>query len=121
MSEMFMAFQTGMVGIHAKIKVRRYNGADDKRGKLVESTVGRFIFNEKIPQDLGLVADRENDPYSLEVDFLCDKNQLKAIIDRCYRVRAKPSKYQSWSNFEYTCNEDSGFEDFISMKHFDES
>ena len=42
-------------------------------------------------------------------------------IDRCYRVRAKPSKYQSWSNFEYTCNEDSGFEDFISMKHFDES
>ena len=42
-------------------------------------------------------------------------------IDRCYRVRAKPSKYQSWSNFEYTCNEDNGFENFISVKHFDES
>ena len=33
--------------------------------------------------------------------------------DECYRVRAKPGKYQSWSNFEYTCNENSGFEDFI--------
>ena len=33
--------------------------------------------------------------------------------DKCYRVRAEPSKYQSWSNFEYTCNEDSGFEDFM--------
>ena len=33
--------------------------------------------------------------------------------DECYRVRAKPSIFQSWSNFEYTCNENSGFEDFI--------
>ena len=33
--------------------------------------------------------------------------------DECYRVRAKPGKYQSWSNFEYVCNENSGFEDFI--------
>ena len=33
--------------------------------------------------------------------------------DECYRVRAKPVGYQSWSNFEYTCNENSGFEDFI--------
>ena len=41
--------------------------------------------------------------------------------ERCYRAMAKPSECQSWSNFEYTCNEDSGFEDFISMKHFDES
>ena len=35
--------------------------------------------------------------------------------EKCYRVRAKPSEYQSWSNFEYTCNENSGFEDFIKM------
>ena len=33
--------------------------------------------------------------------------------EECYRVRAKPEKHQSWSNFEYTCNENSGFEDFI--------
>ena len=39
---------------------------------------------------------------------------------RCYRSMAKPSEYQSWSNFEYTCNEDSGFDDFIPVKHFNE-
>ena len=86
MSEMLMAYQTHMVGLHARVKVRMYAGEDDERGKLVESTVGRFIFNQKIPQDLGYVEDRENDPYSLEIDFLCDKKKLGQIIDRCYRV-----------------------------------
>ena len=86
MSEMLMAYQTGMVGLHARVKVRRYADEYDDRGKLVESTVGRFIFNQNIPQDLGYVEDREADPYSLEIDFLCDKKKLGQIIDRCYRV-----------------------------------
>ena len=38
--------------------------------------------------------------------------------ERCYRAMAKPSEYQSWSNFEYTCNENSGFEDFIKHDDF---
>ena len=42
-------------------------------------------------------------------------------IDRCYRVQAKVDNCQDWNNFEYTCNENSGFENFRSMKHFDES
>ena len=83
LDEMLMAYQTGVVGIHAKVKVRMYKDKEDA-GKLVESTVGRFIFNQGIPQDLGFV-DREQDPYSLEVDFLCDKKKLGAIIDKCYR------------------------------------
>lgn len=83
LDEMLMAYQTGVVGIHAKVKVRMYKDDEDS-GKLVESTVGRFIFNQGIPQDLGFV-DRETDPYSLEVDFLCDKKRLGAIIDKCYR------------------------------------
>ena len=83
LDEMLMAYQTGVVGIHAKVKVRMYKDKEDE-GKLVESTVGRFIFNQGIPQDLGFV-DREQDPYSLEVDFLCDKKKLGAIIDKCYR------------------------------------
>ena len=41
--------------------------------------------------------------------------------ENCYRVQAKPEKYQSWSNFEYTCNENSGFEYFMPVKHFGES
>ena len=83
LDEMLMAYQNGSVGIHAKVKVRMFAEGDD-RGQLVESTVGRFIFNQGIPQDLGFV-DRGADPYSLEVDFLCDKKKLGAIIDKCYR------------------------------------
>ena len=77
MAEMMMAYQTGAVGIHAKVKVMR-------DGHMVESTVGRFIFNEGIPQDLGFV-DREKDPYGLEIDFICGKKQLTAIIDKCFK------------------------------------
>ncbi|NLK73489.1 MAG: DNA-directed RNA polymerase subunit beta' [Clostridiales bacterium] len=80
--EMLMAYRTGNVGLHAKVKVRKKLSPDD-RGKLVESTVGRFIFNEKIPQDLGFV-NRNTDKYSLEVDFLCDKKRLGTIINKCF-------------------------------------
>ena len=38
--------------------------------------------------------------------------------DKCYRTQAKSIEYQSWSNFEYTCNENSGFEDFIKYDDF---
>nr|WP_315025104.1 DNA-directed RNA polymerase subunit beta' [uncultured Aminipila sp.] len=83
--EMMMAYQNGVVGLHAKVKVRRYLDENDERGKLVESTIGRFIFNSNIPQDLGYI-DRKVDKYALEVDFLCDKKKLGQIIDKCYRV-----------------------------------
>ena len=83
-NEMLMAYQNGVVGLHAKVKVRMF-AENDSRGRLVESTVGRFIFNENIPQDLGYV-DRSVDQYSLEVDFLCDKKKLGQIIDKCYRA-----------------------------------
>jgi DNA-directed RNA polymerase subunit beta' len=83
--EMLMAYRSGVIGLHARVKVRRFSDEDDSRGKLIESTVGRFIFNEKIPQDLGFV-DRATDKYSIETDFLCDKKRLGQIIDRCYRL-----------------------------------
>ena len=35
---------------------------------------------------------------------------------KCYRAQSKANEYQSWSNFEYTCNENNGFEDFIAIK-----
>lgn len=81
--EMLMAYQNHTVGIHAKVKVRRRAFPGDP-GKLVESTVGRFIFNQGLPQDMGFV-NREEDPYSLEVDFLCDKKKLGVIIDKCFK------------------------------------
>jgi DNA-directed RNA polymerase subunit beta' len=81
---MIMAYRAGVVGIHAKVKVRRFAYPGDP-GKLVESTVGRFIFNEGLPQDLGFV-DRTKDPYSLEVDFLCEKKALGKIIAACFKA-----------------------------------
>ncbi len=84
--EMLMAYRNDQVGLHSKVKVRRFASEEDKKGKVIESTVGRFIFNEKIPQDLGFVKNRAEDPYSLEIDGLCDKKKLGEIIDRCYRV-----------------------------------
>ncbi len=81
--EMFMAYDNKIVGLHTKVKVRRRLNEDDP-GKLVEGTVGRFIFNEKIPQDLGFI-DRSKDEYALEIDFLCTKKKLGVIIDKCFR------------------------------------
>ncbi|WP_041701802.1 DNA-directed RNA polymerase subunit beta' [Gottschalkia acidurici] len=81
--EMYMAYQNKAVGLHARVKVRVKLSQDD-RGKLVESTVGRFIFNEHIPQNLGFV-DRSKDKYSLEIDTLVDKKMLGKIVDKCYR------------------------------------
>ncbi len=81
--EMMLAYENKAVSLHARVKVRVRKNEDDP-GQLIESTVGRFIFNENIPQNLGYV-NREEDPYSLEVDFLVDKKQLGKIIDRCFR------------------------------------
>lgn len=82
--ELLLAYFNKDVGLHAKVKVRRYANKDDFRGKLVESTVGRFIFNENIPQDLGFV-NRVEDPYSLEIDVLVDKKMLGKILEKCFR------------------------------------
>ncbi|MEY8303014.1 DNA-directed RNA polymerase subunit beta' [Anaerosalibacter bizertensis] len=81
--EMLLAYYNDEVEIHAKVRIRRRLDENDN-GKLVESTVGRFIFNEHIPQDLGFV-DRSKDKYSLEIDTLVDKGMLGKIIERCYR------------------------------------
>ncbi len=79
--EMKMAYYNKNVDLHAKVKVRKTVG-DETR--LVESTVGRFIFNEDIPQDLGLV-DREKDKFKLEIDYTVTKKNLEEVIYRCFR------------------------------------
>jgi len=86
-NEMLMAYQEGIVKLHAKVKVKVTKEIDGElKHKLVESTVGRFIFNEIIPQDLGMV-DR-SDPakaFDLEVDGLVDKKVISEIVGRSYR------------------------------------
>ena len=84
MDEMLMAYQTGAIKIHAKVKVRKPDAENLYGESLVESTVGRFIFNQGIPQDLGFV-NREEDHFGLEVNFLCGKKELGKIIDKCFK------------------------------------
>ena len=73
--EMFHAYESGFLHLQSKISVRRYADENDKRGKIVPSTVGRFIMNEFIPQDLGFV-NRDEDKYSLEIDQVVDKKPV---------------------------------------------
>lgn len=78
-NEAIMAYQDKLISLHAKINVRR--NFDDKN-KIIETTVGRIIFNEAIPQDLGFV-NREKNIFDYEIDFLVDKKLLCKIIERC--------------------------------------
>jgi DNA-directed RNA polymerase subunit beta' len=86
-NEAMMAYQEGAIALHALVKVRRSIVVDGERiTKLVEVTVGRLIFNEPIPQDLGFV-DR-SDPQrvlDLEIGFVTTKKELGQIIDRCIK------------------------------------
>ncbi len=86
--EALMAYQTGVVTLHSKIKVRREAEIDGelKRG-IIDTTVGKIIFNRAIPQDLGFV-DRsvEENLFKFEVDFLVGKKKLGNIIDACIKV-----------------------------------
>ncbi len=85
--EAIAAYADGSIGLHAPILVRMSKEIDGvMQHRLIEATVGRLIYNEPIPQDLGFV-DR-SDPakaFNLEVDFLVGKKQLGKIIDKCIR------------------------------------
>ena len=86
--EATMAYDEGIIGLHSAIKIRMSKEIDGKTvTKLVSTTMGRVIFNEPIPQDLGFVdrSDPEN-AFKLEVEFLVNKKKLGEIIDRCIRV-----------------------------------
>ena len=86
--EAIAAYADGAIGLHAPILVRYGKMIDGKMEyRMINATVGRLIYNEPIPQDLGFV-DR-TDPehaFDLEVDFLVGKKQLGKIIDKCIRV-----------------------------------
>ena len=85
--EVMMAYQTGVIELHSKIKVRRELEIDGEiRTGIVDTTIGKIIFNNPIPQDLGFV-DRSNPEnlFKFEVDFLVGKSGLKKIIDACIK------------------------------------
>ena len=81
-SEAILAYENGVITLHSKIMVhvtREING--EKVSGNVESTLGRFIFNEILPQDLGYVdRTKPENALVLEVDFHVGKKQLKDIL-----------------------------------------
>ncbi len=85
--EVLMAYQTGVISLHARIKVRREGVfAGKKISRLIDTTVGRIIFNRPIPQDLGYVDRSDPDNFlKYEIDFLVGKKQLGKIFDKCIK------------------------------------
>ena len=87
-NEAIMAYNEGIIGLHAPILLRVTKTIDGvEMKKVIPTTVGRIIYNEPIPQDLGYV-DR-TDPehmFDYEINFQVGKKQLGEIIDRCIRT-----------------------------------
>ncbi|MFR1709170.1 MAG: DNA-directed RNA polymerase subunit beta' [Clostridium sp.] len=86
--EVMMAYEAKDVDIHAAIKVKVskiING--EKQYGIIDTTLGKLIFNESIPQNLGFV-DRSipGNEFKLEIDFLVSKKNLGTIIDKCYTL-----------------------------------
>ena len=80
-NEAIMAYQDKMISLHAKINVRR---TINNESQIVETTVGRIILNEAIPQDIGFVdRSKPENFFKYEIDFLTDKKLLAKIIERC--------------------------------------
>jgi len=95
-NEALMAYQDGVISIHAAIKVRVVKEIGEERvQKLIDTTVGKIIFNEPIPQDLGFVdrSDPEN-ALGLEIDFKVGKKQLGQIIERCIKIHGTAATAQ---------------------------
>ncbi len=85
-NEAILAYENEALTLHARIKVRRtgINAQGVKESRIVESTLGRFIFNEILSQDLGFVDRSNPDNFMLpEVDFHVGKKQLKQILEKC--------------------------------------
>ncbi|MCI8566278.1 MAG: DNA-directed RNA polymerase subunit beta' [Lachnospiraceae bacterium] len=89
LNEAILAYENGALDLHARINVRRRKVAEDGQTvtDMVSSTLGRFLFNEIIPQDLGFVdrSDPANE-MKLEIDFLVGKKQLKQILEKVINV-----------------------------------
>ena len=85
--EAMMAYDNGVLGLHAPIKVRKtmvINGVE--KTKLIDATLGRLIFNRPIPQDLGFVSrDTEDSLFDLEIQTVVKKKELGKLIDYCIK------------------------------------
>ena len=111
-----MAYDEGVIGLHAPIKVRYHgkNQAGESITRILNTTMGYIIFNDSIPQDLGFV-DRsvEGKELDLEINFTVDangkpvankvgKSKLGKIIDRCIKVHGTTITSEVLDNIKST-------------------
>ena len=98
--EAMMAYETGALGIHAPIKVRVSRDIDVKLSDgttetrhytaVIDATLGRMIFNQNLPQNMGFKERNPDDAASmlaLEIDMKCGKKELGKIIDACIKTQ----------------------------------
>ncbi len=87
LDEAIMAMNDGVLDLHDRIRIRIRRDTGGRNSLFVTSTLGRFLFNEAIPQNLGFVdrADPANEG-KLECDFLVGKKELGQVIERCIKV-----------------------------------
>ena len=102
-NEAITAYENGDLTLHAKIKVRRFGINKDgvEESRIIESTLGRFIFNEILPQDMGFV-DRSKDENFLvpEVNFHVGKKQLKQILEKCIAAHGATGTAETMDNIK---------------------
>ena len=86
-NEAMCAYQNGVLGLHAPIRIRVTKEFEGKKSSaVIDATLGRLIYNQAIPQNLGFVdRTKPGNEFKLEVDFIVKKKQLGQIIDRCIR------------------------------------
>ncbi len=84
-NEAILAYENNKISLHSRIKVRRTLVFDGmSQSQIIDTTVGRIILNEAIPQDIGFV-DRSlpENRFKFEIDFLVSKKEVGRIIERC--------------------------------------
>ena len=89
--EAIMAYSMGQITLQSPIKVRITRTFRDETGsRLIDTTLGRLIFNDALPQNLGF-RKREclDDMFALEVDELVGKKQLSKIVDQCFHTQGE--------------------------------
>jgi DNA-directed RNA polymerase subunit beta' len=83
-----MAYQLKEISLQALIEVRLVSKEDPSIKKRIKTTVGRIIFNEAVPQDLGFVPrETVEQRIDLEIDKLVDKKGLQSIVDACFKCK----------------------------------
>ncbi|MBQ1366367.1 MAG: DNA-directed RNA polymerase subunit beta' [Clostridia bacterium] len=91
MDEAEMAYALGQITLQSPIKVRIERTFGEEKGtKLIDTTLGRLIFNDALPQNLGF-RKREclEDMFALEIDELVGKKQLSKIVDQCFHTQGE--------------------------------